>query len=148
MCLESIDFDGFQRTDRKMLLDAFSFICYGKVVQASALFEELRKTCDRLISLQIITSDYRLQLLPSSETKASSLLLTAKEKKYKLHSGTELNRQGELSIGASASIFNLTGRGEQLKLDTSFGRESATPFMVMFCWLIFQDFSFRYLSKF
>lgn len=119
-----VQFKGAERT-KGDLLETIVQPClkartFGELTQALAIvgnqlgrldiFKEMRFVIDR----------------PDSEEDGLVVRVEVKERKYRMHAGTEIQKN-EVGFGAGATIYNIFGRAERLDVNAALGSQSATP---------------------
>lgn len=93
------------------------------------LSQRVEKAMAKIESLDIF-KEIELEINPHPKYENElELLLRVKEKRYKLHTGTEIDHEG-MSWQFSGLLSNIFGRAESLEFNSKFGAESNTPFSV------------------
>lgn len=129
--IKKIEIDGISRSDKKFIYNHFAALLNTSGSLAS-LTDSIGAKCNALSQLQIIKDcsvsfeDFDGKVKDfSTQSTPVAIKIRIKEKKFKISTGTEIKKDGDLSIGGSASVFNVFGRGEILSVESSLGSPSA-----------------------
>ena len=127
--VEKITVKNVKRTDPKFL-DSF-FNSLKECNSLPMLQERLSSKIEMLTQLGFIR-DCEVFIVTLPENKIE-LVLQLKERKFSLNTGTFVSpKSGGLSVGSSGTIFNMFGRGEQLRFESSIGSTGKAPLSIFF----------------
>lgn len=143
--VKSIEFEGLQRTNSKLLHQALTDCYYAR--DLSELSRALTLAFDKFNRLNIfkevaVVIDQAGE--PGAEPNASGswspsldrpqeikLIFKVKEKRMNIKTGTEFRRR-DVAWNFGGSFYNIFGNAEVLDLSTSIGASSSVPFSVNF----------------
>ena len=134
--LKEIKLYGLKRTDPHFIRGIFSDCFRNQNVLFPCVYEKISLLeKNNLITLK--------RYYKAESDNEQSTIFFVKEKNYIVNIGTAIS--DELSFNSQAHIFNIFGRGENLKVGTNYGTRSTTPFFLSFKKLL--DFNLsRYLA--
>ena len=124
-----VKFEGIRKTRQDMLgqvmKDCLEARTFGELTRS------LAAAADSLERLEVFKETKFILDTDKAVQDGVLVRVQAKERKYKVHLGTELQRN-DVGLGAGGVFYNVFGRGERFDANASIGSQSATPVAISF----------------